>query len=227
MMGPRVFVLPVLTLAAVASVAVGLACGSRTSLSGSGVAAEQTRAVPPFTSVELAGTNVVAIHVGAHQSVVVHADRNLLDRVTTRVRSGRLVIANRPGSWTGKSRMSVEIRMPALTGLRLSGAGVIAVDGLNAPSLAVSIPGSGNISVSGSAHLLDVTVDGSGNAALGALTVREARAVLGGSGTITVRATSSLDASVSGSGAIFYAGHPRSLTSSVTGSGTILPAWGS
>ena len=33
-------------------------------------------------------------HVGGEQSVVVHADGNLLDRVTTRVRGGKLVIGN-------------------------------------------------------------------------------------------------------------------------------------
>src|SRR5262245_51190311 len=52
---------------------------------GSGVAATQARSVAPFTGVDLAGANNVVIRVGAKQSVVVHADDNLLRRVTTRV----------------------------------------------------------------------------------------------------------------------------------------------
>jgi hypothetical protein len=36
-----------------------------------------------FTSVDLAGANIVVVHVGREQKVVVHADDNLLGRVTT------------------------------------------------------------------------------------------------------------------------------------------------
>jgi hypothetical protein len=42
-----------------------------------------------------------------------------------------------------------------------------------------------------------------------------------GSGSIFVTATKSLDASVSGSGAILYVGSPKQVTKSVTGSGAI------
>jgi hypothetical protein len=59
---------------------------------GSGVPAAQTRVVPAFSRIELAGSNAVTVHVGGSRSVVVHGDRNLLSRVTTTVRAGRLVI---------------------------------------------------------------------------------------------------------------------------------------
>jgi hypothetical protein len=42
-----------------------------------------------------------------------------------------------------------------------------------------------------------------------------------GSGSIFVTATKRLDASVSGSGAILYAGSPPNVTSNITGSGAI------
>ena len=62
---------------------------------GSGVPASQAREVPPFRGVELAGSNTVTIRVGGEQSVVVHADDNLIDTVTTDVSGGSLVIGNR------------------------------------------------------------------------------------------------------------------------------------
>ena len=65
---------------------------------GSGVAASQTRDVAGFSGIELAGSNVVTVRVGGTQSVVVHADDNLLSRVTTQVRAGSLVIGNTPGT---------------------------------------------------------------------------------------------------------------------------------
>jgi hypothetical protein len=64
---------------------------------GSGVAATQPRSLAPFTGVDLAGDNNVIVRVGASQSVIVHADSNLLTRVTTRVRSGSLLIGTTPG----------------------------------------------------------------------------------------------------------------------------------
>src|SRR5689334_6787286 len=59
---------------------------------GSGVATSETRTLAPFTAVDLAGSNNVTVKVGAPQSVVVHADDNLVGHVRTTVRSGTLVI---------------------------------------------------------------------------------------------------------------------------------------
>jgi hypothetical protein len=46
---------------------------SSSSVQGSGVEAAQRRELQPFSSVELAGSNNVVVHVGGKQSVVVHA----------------------------------------------------------------------------------------------------------------------------------------------------------
>ena len=111
-----------------------------------------------FSSVELAGSNNVVIHVGEKQSVVVRADDNLVDSVTTEVQSGQLVIANTPGSFTTNSPMSVEINAPTLNAFTLSGSGNIVVSGIEAESLKVTLPGSGTLTGSGTATRLDVTV---------------------------------------------------------------------
>ena len=190
---------------------------------GSGVAATQQRQLPPFRSVELAGSNNVTIRVGGKQSVLVHADSNLLQRVTTVVHARRLVIGNTPGSFISKSPMSVEISMPSLSALRLSGSGNVSATGIKTSSLTMSLPGSGVLHATGSAMRLTVTVAGSGDAQLGQLVARDVHAVVPGSGFLAVTATDSLNASVPGYGVIMYYGRPAHLTTSVTGSGTILP----
>lgn len=189
---------------------------------GSGVAATETRNLPPFGSVDLAGSNIVTIRVGEEQSVVVHADNNLVDRVTTTVRDGSLVIGDLPGSYTAKSPMSVTVSAPSLDALTLTGSGVIAVTGIEAESLTVRLPGSGVLRATGAATKLDVTLDGSGDAQLEQLIAGDVRAVVSGSGRIVLTATKSLDASVPGSGAIMYSGDPREVTKSITGSGAII-----
>ena len=189
---------------------------------GSGIAASQTRRVAPFTGVELAGSNVVAIHVDGTQSVVVHADDNLLNRVTTAVHDGQLVIGNLPGSFQTKSPMYVEIHAPALDVLYLTGSGVVSAMGIGTPRLTVTLTGSGVLRASGTVTRLDVSLPGSGDAQLSELTARDARAVVSGSGRILLTATESLNASVPGSGAVVYAGNPAHITTSSSGSGAVI-----
>lgn len=194
---------------------------SSSATEGSGVPATQARDVAAFNSVELAGSNNVVIRVGEKQSVVVRADANLLDRVTTEVQAGRLVVANTPGSFTTKSPMSVEVTVPALKALTLTGSGNIVVNGIETESLEVALPGSGTLTGSGTATRLDVTVSGSGTVQFTRLVADNVRAVVSGSGSIFIAATKTLDASVPGSGAILYVGNPQNVTKSVTGSGAI------
>lgn len=190
---------------------------------GSGTAASQTRRLPPFTAVDLAGATVVTVGVGGTQSVVVHADDNLLDHVTTAVRSGSLVIGTK-GSFTTKSPMRVAVTMPSLDALTLGGSGVVSADGINTARLRLALSGSGVLRVAGSASRLNVTLSGSGDARLAELVARDVSATVSGSGRILVVATNSLDASVPGSGAILYSGNPLHVHTRITGEGTVTPA---
>ena len=188
---------------------------------GSGVAATQVRSLPPLTAVDLAGASNVVVRVGARQSVIVHADDNLLGRVTTQVSSGSLVIGNTPGTLNTRSPMFVAVSVPSLDALTVEGSGNISATGINGPSLTVRLPGSGSIRAAGTTAQLDVAIGGSGTALLSRLIARDATASIDGSGSIVLTATHSLSASISGSGTILYTGNPAQVTKSVTGSGTI------
>jgi len=190
---------------------------------GSGVASTQARSASRFTGVDLDGLNNVIVRVGARQSIVVHADSNLLGRVTTRVRAGRLVIGTTPGNLNAKSPMYVVVTLPSVEALTLRGDGTITVSGINSRRLTVRLPGAGMIRAPGRAARLDVTISGSGTALLSQLVAHDAKAGVSGDGSIMLTAVHGLDARVSGSGAILYGGSPAQITTKVTGDGTITP----
>jgi Putative auto-transporter adhesin, head GIN domain len=211
---PILIAVLIAVLAVVATVIALLAYGS------SGATVTQTRTVAGFTSLDLAGSNNVTIIVGRPQSVVVHADSNLINHVTTDVVGGTLVIGDTSG-FTASGPMSVDVSVPSLTGLSLSGSGQISATGISTPQLTVTISGNGPVSAAGTTTRLDVTINGNGKAQLSQLTARDVHAVVSGSGLIQVTATTSLDAAVPGSGAIIYSGNPPQVITSVTGSGTV------
>ena len=187
---------------------------------GSGTAATQTRRVPAFGDIELAGSNNVTVRLGDKRSVVVHGDDNLLRLVTTEVQDGALVIGN-TGNFTTAAPMSVAVTVPALDALTLSGSGTMVAENVRSPQLDATISGSGSLRATGTADRLNVTLAGSGDAQLDGLAALEVRAAVQGSGRIVVHATNLLDALVSGTGAILYSGNPGTVATSVTGTGTI------
>jgi hypothetical protein len=187
---------------------------------GSGVAAVDTREVAPFSGVELQGVNDVTIGVGSEQLVVVRADDNLVDRITTDVRGGVLVI-DETGGLASVTPMRVEITVPSLDEARLSGSGAIVVDGHDLDSLAVVLPGTGTIRAVGTVSNLDVDLAGTGEADLGQLVARDATVTLSGAGSVFVNVTGTLEASVSGAGNVTYTGDPDRVDREISGVGSV------
>lgn len=192
---------------------------SASSTDGSGVAVTAQRGVSRFASVELAGANTVVIHVGAPLSVAVTGDDNLVDRVTTLVRAGRLIIDN-TGNFTTKAPMHVAVSVPSLEGVELSGAGTVTVDGVTGADFSAELTGDGTLVVSGTVQQVTALLAGAGTLDLHDLVATDGTAQLQGTGTIRVHATSTLDATLIGTGTILYRGDPT-VTMRNTGTGTV------
>jgi hypothetical protein len=193
---------------------------SSTVVPGSGVTASETRDVAPFSAVELAGANDVTIGVGGEQRVVVSADDNLIELVTTDVRDDVLVI-DTSGSFDAVTPMRVEITVPTLDDISLSGSGAIVVDGHELDELTVAIPGAGSVRAVGTAAMLDVDLSGTGEADLAQLVARDATVDVSGAGAVLVHVTGALEVDVSGTGSVSYAGDPDEVEQSITGTGTV------
>jgi hypothetical protein len=196
---------------------------STSQISGSGVATTEYRELVPLSRVELAGANIVTVRVGPAQSVAVTADDNLVDHVTTTVRSGSLVIADDVGSFTAKTPMRVTVSVPSLDGVTLSGSGTVTVDGVTATDFIADLSGSGILKASGTADHLTAVLSASGTVDLQDLVAQDVIARLDGTGEMNVHATSTLDATLTGTGSIVYSGSPF-VTTHDTGTGSITGA---
>ena len=224
--GPGAWLLAVAWVLVVA-VIVGIAIAgtseapSASSTVGSGVSVTDHRAMAPFAMVELAGANTVVIHVGAPLSVAVTGDDNLVGRVTTVVRAGRLVIDN-TGSFTTRAPMHVAISVPSLDGVELGGAGTVTIDGVTSADFSAELVGDGTLVGTGTVQRMTAVLSGAGTLDLHDLLATDGTAQLQGTGTIRVHATSTLDATLTGTGTILYRGDPT-VTMHNTGTGVVVP----
>jgi hypothetical protein len=104
--------------------------------------------------------------------------------------------------------------------LRVSGSGDM-FGRVDAKNLESSISGSGDVKLAGRAENSAVSVSGSGDfEARGLVTVNTIVRV-SGSGDASINASSSVSASVSGSGDVRYTGGAKSISSSKSGSGDV------
>jgi hypothetical protein len=220
---PSLFVLVVLVLGGLI-IGVLAYAGDDGTIDGSGNSAAVNRAVPSFSAVHVNGTSAVRITVGPERSVVVHADDNLVERVTTEVDAGVLHVSTR-GSFTASSPMYVDVSVGSLDAVTLSGTGAISVQGVDADALRVELPatGTGVVTVTGSAQRLTAQLGGTGDLQLAELQARDAAVTLTGTGTgrIEVHVTGTLRATLSGDGQILYSGSPK-VIERVTGTGAII-----
>jgi hypothetical protein len=205
-----------------------LACSTITispnTVTGSGHVISETRNVSGFDSLALEGSGNVSVAFGSNESVVVQADDNIIPLITTTVQNSSLVIRTKNNTnITTRSGIRISVTMKTIRGISLKGSGDINVDGLTGSDVVVELPGSGNITITGTANSVDISLPGSGNILCEGLEARDVKITLNGSGNITAYASESLDATLRGSGTIRYFGNPSQVNKSIIGSGTITP----
>lgn len=184
--------------------------------------ASETRSVPEFVAVELAGTLEVEVTVGKAASVVVSGERDLLSRVTTTVKNGTLVIDTKNDHERHRnSHLKATVTMPELKKASLSGTGTVHVDGVAAPSLELDLSGTGSLIVAGTTDSLRASLRGTGEIKAKQLAAKDAAVELSGTGSATLYASQSLDARVSGTGSVSVHGNPARVKKSVSGLGSV------
>jgi len=181
----------------------------------------QTRGVPDFRGVDLSGVIDVYVTVGPQASVVVSGEPDALDKVTTQVKDGVLVVGTKRDLPRHTHHLKATVTVPDVASLSLSGVGDLKVTGVANDSLTLRLSGVGGVKVAGSTGTLRVEASGTGDVSAKDLTARTSTVVASGVGDTHVTASQSVDATLSGVGDISIYGHPSQVRKSRSGVGAI------
>lgn len=206
---------------AVAALAGALLLGACSDRGTAGPTRTETRDVGDFHSVRIGGAASATIRVGPAVSVAVTADGGTLNALTTEVRNGTLVIEQKSRWFWSGDDMDVQITMPVLREVTVSGAGSLQLHEARGEALQLSLQGAGNLVARGEIGALDVRIHGAGHAELSGLRARKVKAVVNGAGSMTVHAVEELDAVVNGVGKLRYVGSPPKLETQINGVGDV------
>jgi hypothetical protein len=210
-------------------------------LSGSGQVRAEVRKVSGFHSVDMAGAGSLRLSRGSAYSVTVKLDDNLLPWYVTEVRNDVLMLHFKDGlSIRGNINLVVEVTMPSLAGLSLSGACeadlgkdfggkelVIETSGasklrghIDYRSLRLSMSGSGTARLDGKADALSIKLTGAADVDASALAAINAAADLSGACHLFVRAEERLGIEANGASAVTWYGNAK-VDSRTSGASTI------
>jgi hypothetical protein len=194
---------------------------------GGGPKVTQTRDVPSYHELGVAGGVNVDIVPGETQEVVVTGGKDIIDRVRTAVEDGILHISIKDhGIVIGSDPFDdvrVQVSAAALDTIRVQGGADLNLGRIDRDKLTIEVEGGGDIDASGTVDDLTVNIAGSGDADLGELEARAAKIAVEGSGDAEVNVRDELDVRVEGSGDVSYHGNPR-VRQRVEGSGEVQPA---
>ncbi len=208
---------------------------------GSGNVVRQTRPISGVDGVKLIGVGNVELEQSGSESLIVEAEDNLLEYLTTEIVGGTLVISQDPNvSIQATRRIVFHVGVPTLNNAELLGAGSIKCSNLTGDRLElasvgvgsldfsnlsldeldVSVSGVGASRISGTARKQHVVITGVGSYEARDLDTSEAHVELMSVGSATVRVRERLVAYVAGTGCLYYLGNPVLETSSI-GNGCI------
>ncbi len=210
----------------------------------------ESREISNFDRVALRDYGELVITQGGQESLTIEAHPDILPKIKTEVRAGKLVIKI-SGTWldklgdalsTGLIRLRIKYNLTVkkLTGLeiagaasvkasdietdrlalKLSGAGQVNIKALSAEVLEVDLPGACAINVSGKVGEQRIAMSGAGSYRAPKLESKRASVDLRGAGQATVWAVEDLDVVIRGLGSVEYYGTPT-LKKSISGIGTI------
>jgi hypothetical protein len=184
--------------------AAGYSMAQGNAAQGSEVVSENHQVAAKVTMVEVRGNVDLRMRQGSTPQMVVRAQPKFMPKITTSHDGARLIIQSEKETWTvGRAATPVvELTLPNLRELGISGSGDADVRGFKGDQLQLSLAGSGNAKFEGQYRAIDASLAGSGNLKMEAGAGEKLAFSLAGSGDATVSGSGkSLELNLAGSGA--------------------------
>ena len=215
--------------------------GSREAIKGSGNVITESREVSGFDGVSHTGIGRVIIVQGGEESLTIEADDNLLEYITSEVKSGTLELGFTDNvRIDSASPITFTVSVKDLKELDSTGTGTIEIDELSADNLNISTSGTGSISIgtltatdlvvkaegtgdielAGNVETQEIMRVGTGDYKAADLESKTAKVEAVGTGNVVVWVLDSLDVDITGTSKVSYYGSPH-VTQNNSGTGSL------
>jgi hypothetical protein len=189
---------------------------------GSGVLTTQQVNLADFTAVTVNSGFRFVITQSSSYGITVTVDDNLVSYLQVTKTGNTLSVGFKPGYSVQSASPKVEITMPDLSRLELSGGAKGTATGLNSShDLTVSASGGATVTMTGQGAGLTIDASGGSQLDLTGFHVANAHVDMSGGSTATVNLDGRLDATLSGGARLFYVGNPTMGNIDTSGGATI------
>ena len=189
-------------------------------IKGSGNAKSEIRNASGFKKIEAGGAVNLEISVQKDFSVEVEADDNLLEYVKTEMDGDTLIISTKDRI-SPKTKINIQISLPELVDLNVSGASSAAAIGVKTDSLKLDASGASKIKIDGEVKSLEAEASGASGIDAENLKTENAKVDSSGASSVTVSPTNELDSVASGASRIIYTGEPQNIKQNASGASSI------
>lgn len=190
-------------------------------ITGNGRIATVQRNPGNFSAITISIPGTIEIVNKLTPGIEITADENIIPLIKTEI-SGSTLSVSSFGTSFHSSQVRIKISATMVDRVENFGSANVSVVLIDTPAFIFTLAGSGNTSLSGTTQSNTVNVTGSGNVSASLLHSSQAIVRISGSGNASIFASQVLDATISGSGNIFYYGNPPTIRRSITGSGNII-----
>ena len=207
-------------------------------IDGVGNVVKTKRGLNRFEKINIEVPADITIKNGDTTTVLIEAQKNITDKITTKVKRNTLFVSSSCYKTDKRVKMTITVKslktiavkgtahvkvFNALTSetvnLHLSGSGKIETDVLT-PKTDIKIDGSGVIIINGTTKEIDAEISGTGKLRALGLRTDKAYATVNGSGEMFITANELLKAKIDGSGIIHYSGSPN-IRTKINGTGKV------
>ena len=189
---------------------------------GSGHIVTQNQPFSDFTAVSISSGFQFVITQSNSFSVKTTTDENIQNYIQISKLGNTLSVGIKPGYGVTTSTLKVEVSMPSLSRLELSGGAHGSASGfVSTNNFEIDASGGSQVQMQGQANDLTLNASGGSQLHLSNFTVRNANADLSGGSQAEIDPSGRIDGNLSGGSHLFYSGNPTLGNINVSGGANI------